>query len=86
MYEYMSYNSGEVLINCLDNLIHYIIAIKYTFSMSLYSSIKYVLIGSRCFPNGAHTNHLLSQFSPFLKQDIHVWRKSIPMIALWCVL
>ena len=35
--------------------------------LSLYNSINYLLIGSRCIPNGTHTNHLKEEV------DWRVW-------------
>ena len=53
------------------------------------SSINCLLIDSRCIPNGAHTNHLLSQFGPCFKTYQKLWCLCYPrngMVYFMCCL
>ena len=49
------------------------------------NSINYLLIGSRCIPNGAHTNHFganLAQASKLIKNSgIHILKTSLNFVA-----
>ena len=49
-------------------------AINYDYDYDVTNNINYLLIGSRCIPNAAHTSHaLLGQFGPCFKRYQKFW-------------
>ena len=55
-------------------------AVNYDYIVT--NSINYLLIGSKCIPNGAHTNHSWAMLQNISKTPIN-WYKYMYMIILW---